>query len=84
MLDEIVKPRVFLSKFADFGDNLLSLHHSQNPSMTKELATKYLPLVEHFRARLKQPDLAALVGAAGLAAMRTHLEGNRLTEFATA
>jgi (p)ppGpp synthase/HD superfamily hydrolase len=84
VLEEIADPRVFLSKFADFADNALSLHHSMNPKMTVKLATKYVKLVEPFGRRLDDADLREFVDEVGIAKMRAHLDGNRLAEFATA
>lgn len=77
-------PDVFLVKFTDFVDNALSLHHTldTNQAMVQRLATKYLPLLPAFSARLSEPDLAPLVPQSGLGDMRAHLAGGRLAEFA--
>ena len=78
VLSEIGDPRVFVAKYVDFVDNALSLHHSVNPAMVKRLATKYLMLVEPFRARLDDQDLLSIVPAAGVQMMLEHLNGNQL------
>jgi (p)ppGpp synthase/HD superfamily hydrolase len=78
VLAGILDPKVFISKFVDFVDNALSLHHSVNLGMAQRLATKYLPLVEPFRARLALPDLTLFVPAEGIRQMLEHLDGNQL------
>jgi (p)ppGpp synthase/HD superfamily hydrolase len=78
VLAGILDLKVFIAKFVDFVDNALSLHHSVNPGMTQRLATKYLPLVEPFRARLALPDLTLLVPVEGVRQMLEHLDGNQL------
>jgi hypothetical protein len=85
VLEAIVDALVFIIKFADFADNALSLHHSMAGDgwrMVVRLATKYGALVAPFSARLDDADVLALVGPEGVAAMRKHLGGNRLAEFA--
>jgi (p)ppGpp synthase/HD superfamily hydrolase len=72
---------VLVAKFVDFADNALSLHHTDEAYARKQ-ATKYLPLVALFDARLDDPDVAALVGPDAVAAMREALDGNRLSELA--
>lgn len=53
---EIQDPDVFVSKFSDFCDNGLGLHHNvshMKPVSVKKKATKYLLLIDAFTERLK-------------------------------
>lgn len=48
---------VFIVKLADFFDNAVGLHHTENDELVRRLSHKYEPLYDVFRERLENPDL---------------------------
>ena len=70
---------VFLVKFADFVDNACGLPHNNvkgNEGMVARLATKYLPLVDIFRAELySNLRISDLVSLDGFISIEAQIDG---------
>lgn len=83
----IEDPHVALLKLTDFIDNAAGLHHNDttvNHAMVSHLAQKYYPLIGHFEDRLEKKDMAELLPAKSLEAIKFQLynAGRTLNELA--
>lgn len=82
--EAIEDPRVAVAKFIDFVDNASSLpHHSQSdPEMVRNLARKYLSLVDIFEERVKRQDVSELLTSDGYEALLAHVRRGKSLLYA--
>lgn len=82
--EAIKNPDVFCVKFSDFVDNAVGLHHNGFNSMTKNLAQKYLPLIQVFTEGYQEVAEFLPLSPEGHHSIQQHLStvGPRLQKLA--